>query len=238
MAYSFVYNPITGLLDMVGISSSAWVTPEQFGAKGDGVADDTAAVKSADAAAVASNSSLLISENYLLTSNVTLASAVFAINGGMFKKSGNTLTINGAFSAGWYQVFSGFNTGDVTFGSGSVNEVFPEWWATTDGYFDAQIQKAVASITKGIVRFVSNSYQLNTGLTFNNLTDISSLGSGYNATSFVVNGNSQLSFTGVCSRLAMKDMWIGSFFSRASGYGISFTGTSGTHSDHIQLENL
>lgn len=39
-----------------------------------------------------------------------------------------TLTINGPLNAGLYQILSG--TGNTVFGPGSVNEVFPEWWAT------------------------------------------------------------------------------------------------------------
>lgn len=52
-------------------------------------------------------------------------------NGGSIGLAGKTLTINGPFSAGGYQVFSG--TGTVTFGNQA--EVHPEWWGanTTPG---------------------------------------------------------------------------------------------------------
>jgi len=43
-----------------------------------------------------------------------------------YVEAGYTLTINGSFSAGLYQVFSG--DGAVLFTSGAVCEVYPEWW--------------------------------------------------------------------------------------------------------------
>jgi len=41
-------------------------------------------------------------------------------------RAGYKITINGPFSAGLYQVFSG--DGSVSFGDGAVVEVYPEWW--------------------------------------------------------------------------------------------------------------
>jgi len=49
--------------------------------------------------------------------------------GGIITKASTyTLAINGSFEAGPYQVFSGFASGDVTFGKGAVEYVTPEWW--------------------------------------------------------------------------------------------------------------
>ena len=49
---------------------------------------------------------------------------------GMIVSSGTqTLTINGGFTAPVsYQTFSGFTSGQVTFGPGAVKEVYPQWW--------------------------------------------------------------------------------------------------------------
>jgi hypothetical protein len=89
------------------------------------------------------------------------------------------------------------------------------------------------------VRFGSKSYQLNTGIAINTRTDLTFWGNGTNATSFVVNGNfNAFAFTGVCSRIKLKDLWIGSFVANSSGYGISVTGTSGVHSDHFYFDNV
>jgi hypothetical protein len=42
--------------------------------------------------------------------------------------TGITLTQNGPFEAGLYQVFDCEGTGEVSFSNGSVSEVYPEWW--------------------------------------------------------------------------------------------------------------
>lgn len=83
-------------------------------------------------------------------------------------KSGSaTLTINGPFEAGLYQVFSGFSAGNVTFGSGSVKEAYIQWWQTntipktTD--MTLALQAAVASAAKNI-RITTGSYLI-TGTT-------------------------------------------------------------------------
>ena len=78
---------------------------------------------------------LVISDTEAVTSTVIAPSTVSWIvypKGIISVASGKTLTINGPFSAGLFQVFTG--TGTVVFGSGSVSEVYPEWWgAKADG---------------------------------------------------------------------------------------------------------
>lgn len=66
-----------------------------------------------------------ISSAVTFTSNI----AVYCPNGATFTKSGSgTMTFNGPFSAGLYPVFSGFAAGEVTFGTGAVKEILPQWW--------------------------------------------------------------------------------------------------------------
>jgi hypothetical protein len=83
--------------------------------------------------------------------------AVITVNTGV------TLTINGRFDAGLYQVFSCAGTGKVIFGAGAVKEVYPEWWAvnTVPGTTDmgAAIQAAITSNPRGVVAFGSTSYK-------------------------------------------------------------------------------
>lgn len=76
----------------------------------------------------------LLDANVTVPTNLTLdcPHGVIISQGGAF-----TLVSNGPFSAGLYQVFSGFSAGDVTFGSGAVKEAYPEWWgAKGDGVTD------------------------------------------------------------------------------------------------------
>ena len=54
-----------------------------------------------------------------------------------------TLTINGSFEAGLYQVFSG--AGSIIFGEGVTKEVSPEWWFSS-GDYGLAVSSAIASI--------------------------------------------------------------------------------------------
>jgi len=81
-----------------------------------------------------------------ITANLTVnASAVLTVPPGatIDVLSGVTLTINGYFNAGIYQVFTG--DGTVVFGSGAVADIYPEWWGI-DGVDDqVEINKAMTS---------------------------------------------------------------------------------------------
>lgn len=89
-----------------------------------------------------------VSRPITLTANATIPSttALSIRKGGRIDLNGFTLTINGAFSAGSYQVFSG--AGSVIFGDSSVKFVVPQWWgALGDGSTDdyAAIAAALAA---------------------------------------------------------------------------------------------
>jgi hypothetical protein len=84
-----------------------------------------------------------------------------------------TLTINGPFHAGLYQVFSGFAAGDIIFGPGSVKEIWGEWFGASGGATGAvnstalqnALDSVVASASKPVLRLASPSYTITTGLT-------------------------------------------------------------------------
>jgi len=86
---------------------------------------------------------LLINKAVTLTASVTVPSNVelWIVKGGSIVNPGGfTLTVNGPLDAGIYQIFSGFNAGDVTFGGSTVKEVYPQWWgALGDGATDDYI---------------------------------------------------------------------------------------------------
>lgn len=81
------------------------------------------------------NKTILIDGPITISTAITVPSNILlkaSNRESVITKSGSaTLTINGPFDAGLHQVFSGFNPGDVTFGTGYVKEVFPHWWGAT-----------------------------------------------------------------------------------------------------------
>lgn len=115
-----------------------------------------------------------ISANLAIPINVTLR----VERGGILAlATGVTLTINGGFEAGLYQVFAWTGTGKVVFGAGAAKEFYPQWWgAKGDGSQDdvTYIQAAINSLTNGgTVYFTRGNYQVSgAGLTipYSNIT--------------------------------------------------------------------
>lgn len=66
--------------------------------------------------------------DFPLTGNATVPATLTLTTTypGSIDQGAYTLTINSPFSAGRNQVFTG--SGSVVFGSGSVDEIYPEWW--------------------------------------------------------------------------------------------------------------
>jgi hypothetical protein len=141
------------------------VSVKDFGAVGDGVTDDTAAIQSALSAY---NHVFFPQGNYRIATNTTLAAGktLEILNGASFVvDSGRTLTIySDLIASPSSQLFDGLGT---TVGLG---EVYPEWWgAVGDGVTDDQpaFAKAVASIqgsfaspTAGVVKLQAKTYLL------------------------------------------------------------------------------
>src|SRR3972149_4403063 len=126
-------------------------------------------LEAANTAAYNAGKTLLISSNWTLTANTVLTAAVKVIKGGSFTKASTyTITINGPFEAGLYQVFSGFDPGDVTFGSGAIEEDYAEWWGenTTPGTTDMTLA-VQSALTAYHTRLLDTTY-LVTDLTQSN----------------------------------------------------------------------
>ena len=82
-----------------------------------------------------------IPDNQIIPANITLR---FIQGGTLNIATGKTVTINGHVQAGLYQIFEG--DGLVTFGSGAVKEVYPQWWGI-DGTDDhVEIQAAITAL--------------------------------------------------------------------------------------------
>ena len=110
----------------------------------------------------------------------------------------------------------------------------------------AAIQAAVnaASVggvpAPGVVYFPGGQYRINSSITLNGVTDVFLVGEANNASVIAAGatGVTCLNFTGVCSRVTIRDLWLGSFTAWAAGGGISVVGTAGTHSDSFIIENV
>lgn len=124
----------------------------------------TTTINAAVSAIGATPSILLISSAQTLTASLTIPSTLtlqMLPGGSIVKASTYTLTINGDLVAGHYQVFSGFATGDVTFGAGAVKEAYLEWWgAVGDGIADDHVpfENAIAATTVGIPIHIIGTY--------------------------------------------------------------------------------
>ncbi len=98
---------------------------------------------------------LLVPSSLTLTANLTIptTTTLKVVKGAVITiPTGMTLTVNGPFEAGLYQVFNCVGTGAVVFGNGSVKECYPQWWgAVGDGVTNdtAAIQASLTAITVG-----------------------------------------------------------------------------------------
>jgi len=101
-----------------------------------------ATINAVVAAAGTNKETLVVDSSDTLAANLTIPSTLTLKipQGGMIVKASTyTLAINGPFEAGLYQVFSGFDAGDVTFDGDPQNHC-PEWWgAIGDGTTDDAI---------------------------------------------------------------------------------------------------
>lgn len=122
-------------------------TDAQYGAVGDGVANDRAALALADAVGT---TIALPAGTYLVNSNITITSPVLFSAGAVLKPaSGVTITLDGGVWSMPRQIFDLSLGGKVLFGN-STRTVFAEWWGAkgdntkTDN--NIQIQQAIDAL--------------------------------------------------------------------------------------------
>ena len=102
-------------------------------------ASDYSSINAAVTAIGSTAATLVVSTACTLTASLTIPATMtleIRRGGSIVKASTFTLTINAAFYAGRYSVFTGFAKGNVTFGTKALqdNRVFPDWWgAAADG---------------------------------------------------------------------------------------------------------
>lgn len=110
------------------------------------------------------------------------------------------------------------------------------------GHDSAAIQSAAsgAAANRGCVYFPPATYNLATSITLNNATDVQFRGPGGNGAlvTMAASGVTLLRLTGVCSRIIIRDLWLGSFSSSyVNGGSIEVIGGT-TPSDAFLVENV
>jgi hypothetical protein len=126
-----------------------------------------------------------ISADLTIPANITLKVSRGAFLGIATTK---TLTINGTFDAGLYQVFSCTDSGKVVFATGSVKEVYPEWWATNTTPGTTDMSAAInAAIATGQKVFLGGLYAVDSCINATNRRGVALIGNGremYNGTAY------------------------------------------------------
>lgn len=134
-------------------------------------AKDYASINAAVTAIGATPATLLVTDAQTLAASLTVPATctLKILQGGSIVKAGAfTLTINGNFEAGLYQVFSGFATGNVTFGKGVTDVARPEWWGfaqTAAAAVNSVALQAAIDSNAPAVQMPNGSFDFDTGIT-------------------------------------------------------------------------
>jgi len=166
---------------------------------------DVRAYASIDAAVTAIGSTtavLFVPNSQTLTANLTIPSTMtlaIAKGGMLVKASTYTVTINGHLDAGLYQIFSGFDAGNVT----GLKEARPEWWGT-DGVAIESAIKAVSS--NGDVLLSQGTYIATVAIAVNKCVKIR--GAGRWATFVEINSTTEHLFNVSADRVTFSDLTV------------------------------
>jgi len=145
------------------------VSPKWFGAVGDGVADDSAAILAAHTAMATAGGILRFpAGTYLISSNTAIGSTTIGVEmdaGAVVSRaSGVTLTINGPFIADRSQKFSGLGT--TKFNDDAITDtVMAEWFGTAQNtsYDAARATANVTAFTNANASFTGNGGTISWG---------------------------------------------------------------------------
>lgn len=181
--------------------------------------------------------SILLNSSFSMTQDITLTKPFSIAPGAIITTTGYSLTINGPFSAGDYQVFSG--SGTVT----ELKESRPEWFTsnTIPGTMDmtSAITSAIASVTASYGKVILDSYYLISGnisvpdgVTVEGLgssgtriyKDVSMTGNGitmdgFNSRLIGVNVLADLGATGDCVQIANANVVLRDVVAHGAGKG-------------------
>lgn len=177
-----------------------------FGAKGDGVTDDTSKISSAITDASATGGIVFLPPGTYLTGNQTVPYNVtlWFANGAILSiNSGSIVTINGPIDAGVQQIFTG--SGTVS-GNIQVDFVYPQWFgAKGDGVTNdaSAVQKSI-NTGKPVYLAQGTFFLGSTGL-----TGVKSLfGAGKSLTSITYNGATTTGLSVTSDKWVIRDLTI------------------------------
>lgn len=138
---------------------SGYVTPRYFGAVGNGTVDDYTAIAAAVSYCTTNDVLLKFDDGtYLSGTNLSITCGFELLPGALISHGTTTITITGKmFGDPLYRIFSG--TGAVTFGSGSVEFVRPEYFYDGSGDYTTSIEQAQVSAENcRYIKFDSGTY--------------------------------------------------------------------------------
>lgn len=114
-----------------------------------------------NAVAAAANGTLIVNSTITVSTNTTVPSTVVlqVVNEGIFNIATNvTLTINGCFEAGVYQVFNCTGTGAVVINAQFTGVGYPEWWGAVSDNTGASAANRTA-INSAIIAMQTTALQ-------------------------------------------------------------------------------
>lgn len=168
--------PGTGTVTDASINSSSilyghvysWVASKDYGAKGDGTTNDSAALLTANTTAFSQNKPLVIVPGtYLVGTNITFTANVYVFPGAVFKvPTGITLAFSGILEApSSQQIFDATGTGLITVNPVTTPIGYPEWWGAqvNTPAFDCSIAINACIVACRVTQLQLADYYLATG---------------------------------------------------------------------------
>ncbi len=159
-----------------------------------------------------------------ITSNTTIPSNVeliATIMGGFNVSTGVILTINGPFSAGSYQVFTG--SGNVT----GLKYAIPQWFSSVNGTIDntQAINSAVLAASGGEVHFPAANYVISVSINIPSNTNITGEGMSSKITNIAGSTNNGINmfYSKDTTGIGISGVWL-----QNSGFGNSTTPPTST----------
>ncbi|MFC7537876.1 hypothetical protein ACFQPG_10945 [Sphingomonas sp. GCM10030256] len=147
-----LYDYAEGLLDLAqgpaGLPGLGFLSPSEFGAQGDGVGDDRAALVAADANPnLPLGQGMVLTEHHRVGSDLVINRPLIAGGGRLVVPNGVTVTVAGPVVAPPMQMFECLGSGRVALSPAHNAFGYPEWWGAAPGRdATAAIRAALAAL--------------------------------------------------------------------------------------------